>query len=447
MTSRRVIVSYFLIAGLYTLAAAVIWGVNTLFLLDAGLDLLGVFIANAAFSLGSVVFEIPTGVLADTRGRRQSFLLSVAILFAMTLAYVAVPQLGGGLLAFSIVSVLMGLGFTFYSGAVEAWLVDALASTGFEGQLDRVFARGSMITGLAMLAGTAGGGLLGSVDLALPYAVRSALLAGVFALAFFTMQDRGFSPRALRTADLPKEMKRVARASLNYGWQRRSIRLLMATSFLQFGFLTWAFHAWQPYFLELLGRHAVWVAGLIAALISVSTILGNVLVDWFSRYCGKRSTLLLWAAAIQTAAAIGVGLAGSFWLAVPLFLVVTGAMGVTGPVKQAYLHAVIPSEQRASVLSFDSMLGNTGAGLGQSGLGLLSRARSIADGFVLGGLATFLVVPVVALLRRLGERADVIVGEGCGAPQAPCAAQGLPDAQLVDTTRRRAESAPRAVTA
>ncbi len=80
MTSRRILASYFIIAGLYTLAAALIWGVNTLFLLDAGLDIFGVFIANAAFTAGSVVFEIPTGVLADTRGRRVSHLISVAIL-------------------------------------------------------------------------------------------------------------------------------------------------------------------------------------------------------------------------------------------------------------------------------------------------------------------------------------------------------------------------------
>ncbi len=260
-----------------------------------------------------------------------------------------------------------------------------------------------MVTGLAMLTGTVSGGLLGSLDLALPYMVRSVLLAAVFVVALLTMHDWGFTPRTLRASDLPAEMKKVARASLTYGWQRRSIRLLMICSFLQFAFLTWGWHAWQPYFLELLGRDAVWVAGVIAALISVSTILGNLLVDGFSRFCGKRTTLLLSAAAIQTAAAVGVGLAGSFWLAVPLFLVVTGTMGVIGPVKQAYLHAVIPSDQRASVLSFDSMLGNMGAGVGQAGLGMVTRARSIAAGFVVGGLTTVLVLPVLAGLRRLGE--------------------------------------------
>ena len=97
VTADRVIRGYFLVSGLYTLAAALIWGVNTLFLLDAGLDIFGVFVANGAFAAGMVIFEIPTGVLADTRGRRMSFLLSVVILATTTVGYVAVARMGGGL--------------------------------------------------------------------------------------------------------------------------------------------------------------------------------------------------------------------------------------------------------------------------------------------------------------------------------------------------------------
>jgi len=437
MTAQRVIRSYFVIAGLYTLAAALIWGVNTLFLLDAGLDIFGVFVANAAFTAGSVLFEVPTGVFADTRGRRASFLMSAAVLCATTVAYVGVAKVRGGLLAFAIVSVAMGLGFTFYSGAVEAWLVDALRSTGHDGQLDTVFARGAMVTGVAMLVGTVGGGLLGSIDLALPYLVRSVMLGAVFLVAFFTMLDLGFRPRALRLADLPAEMTSLAQASLAYGWRRPSMRLLMAVSFFQAGFMAWGFYAWQPYFLELLGRDAVWVAGVIASALALATSAGKAVVDWFSRFCGRRTTLLLWAAAVQTVAVVGVGLAGSFWPAVILFLVATAATGVTGPVKQAYIHAVVPSQHRASVISFDSMIGNGGGALGQSGLGYLSRARSIAEGYVAGGLATMLVLPFLALLRALGERADVIAGERAGR-RAPCAAQGLPEVAQVDATPRAA---------
>ena len=62
--------SYYLIAGLCTLSSALIWVVNTLFLFDAGLDILGVSLANATFNVGMVVLEVPTGVFADTTGRR-----------------------------------------------------------------------------------------------------------------------------------------------------------------------------------------------------------------------------------------------------------------------------------------------------------------------------------------------------------------------------------------
>ncbi len=426
MTPRSIISRYYLVAGLYMLAAALIWGVNTLFLLNAGLGIFEVFVANAAFAFGSVIFEIPTGVFADTRGRRASFLLSVSILFLTTLGYVGVYRAGGGLLAFSLVSALMGLGFTFYSGAVEAWLVDALRHARFEGQLDSVFARGSMVSGAAMLVGTVSGGLLGDVDLSLPYLARAGMLAVAFVVAFRTMHDQGFTPRAARFTDMAGQMRRVTRESVEYGWRRPPVRLLMFCSFFQWGFLSWGFYAWQPYFLELLERDAVWVAGVVAALISLSTILGNVLVDWFGRFCGRRTTLLLWAAGIQTAAAVGVGFADSFGTAVGLFLIVTGAMGVTGPVKQAYLHQVIPSEQRASVVSLVSLVGNAGGVLGQSSLGYLSRVRSIGDGYVTGGLATLAVLPFLLVLRARGERADVIVGRKAGR-RSSCAAHGLPE--------------------
>jgi len=437
VTSQQVIRSYLVIAGLYTLSASLIWGINTLFLLDAGLDIFGVFVANAVFTGSMALFEIPTGVLADTRGRRTSFLLSVAVVLIGTLGYVGAAAAGGSLLLFSLMSVILGLGYTFYSGAVEAWLVDALNATGYVGQLDQVFARGSIVSGAAMLIGTVGGGLLGSLDLSVPFLARAGLLAAVFGIAFFTMHDVGFAPRALKSAALLAEMRTIARASITYGWRDRSVRLLIIASFIQGIFLAWGFYAWQPYFLELLGQEeATWVAGIIAALISLSTIAGNTVVEWFTRYCGRRTTLMLWAAGILTAAAVGVGLAGSFWLAVVLFLLVMAAMGVIGPVRQAYLHELIPSEQRATIISFDALVGSAGSVGGQTGLGYLSQVRSIADGYVVGGLVTLLVLPVLGALRRRGGPADIIIGTA--GRQGVCAAQGLPDVASVDAIPRQA---------
>ena len=208
----------------------------------------------------------------------------------------------------------------------------------------------------------------------------------------------------------------------------------MTASFFQMGFLSWGFYAWQPYFLSLLGRDVVWVAGVIAGLIALSTMAGNVLVDWAARHCGRRTTLLFSAAGVQTVAAVGVGFAGSFELAVAFLLVVAACMGITGPVQQSYLHQVISSERRATIISFHSMMGSAGSVFGQLGLGYLSRAYSISIGYIVGGLVTVTVLPLLALLRRLREPEDLIVGTA--RDRGACAAQGLPNVTAVETAAR-----------
>ena len=78
---------YLLLLLLHTLAASFIWGINTLFLLDAGLSNAQAFGANAFFTAGMVVFEVPTGVVADTHGRRVWYLLGTLTLTVSTMAY------------------------------------------------------------------------------------------------------------------------------------------------------------------------------------------------------------------------------------------------------------------------------------------------------------------------------------------------------------------------
>ena len=88
MTSRDIQRIYLLLVLLQTLAESLIWGINTLFLLDAGMTNTEAFAANAFFTAGMVIFEVPTGVVADTVGRRASYLLGTVTLAASTLLYV-----------------------------------------------------------------------------------------------------------------------------------------------------------------------------------------------------------------------------------------------------------------------------------------------------------------------------------------------------------------------
>ncbi len=424
MNPQRVIRSYLVISGLFTLSASLIWGINTLFLLDVGLTIFEVFVANAAFTAAMALFEVPTGVVADTRGRRISFLLSETTLAIGTLAYVGVAAVHGGVLAFSLAGVILGLGYTFYSGAVEAWVVDALKATGYRHELDDVFARAGVVSSVAMLVGTVAGGVLGQIDLSVPYLVRTGLILLALTVGFRTMHDIGFTPRTVQVRGIAAEMRKVARAGVTYGWRAPAVRLLVMESFIMWGFFAWAWYAWQPYFLELYGQNAIWLSGVIAALFSCASIAGNTLVKRIAKPGRRRTTILLGASAATTATMIATGAIRSFWITVPVFLLGAVAGGVLQPIRQTYLHQSIPGSERATLVSFDALVGSVGSVGGQAGLGYLSQERSAPAGFVVGGLATVLALPIFARLRSLDEPADRITAEAPEPQHAPVVAAG-----------------------
>lgn len=411
--SARVIRTYLVITALFNLAASLIWGVDTLFKLHAGLNIFQVMLTNAAFTFGMVVCEIPTGVVADTLGRRVSLLLCIATLFGSTLLYVAIAWQGWGFWPFMWASALLGLGYTFYTGAVDAWLVDELKATGYSEPLEPVFARGQMAFGAAMLVGTLGGGFLGQIHLYVPYLVRAATFLPLFALVWLGMSEIGYTRRALEWRRVPAELRRVFVDGLRYGMRHRVVRPVMFASLVSMSFMIFGFYSWQRYFLDLLGRDLVWVDGLIAALVSLSMILGNWLVRPLSLVIGTRTGLLAGSVAVQAVTAALCGALGfllpapaSFYVVVALYLVYGVALGAMAPVKQGYLNAHIPSAQRATIISLDSMFADLGGVGGQSGWGYLAKVRSIGEAWIYSGATLLIGVPLYWLARRNDDSLD-----------------------------------------
>src|SRR5215210_6091448 len=107
-TPRSVQRTYLLLMLGNTLAASFIWGINTIFLLDAGLSNLEAFAANAFFTAGMVIFEVPTGIVADTVGRRASYLLGTVTLTVATLSYVWLWEIRAPLWAWALSSLALG---------------------------------------------------------------------------------------------------------------------------------------------------------------------------------------------------------------------------------------------------------------------------------------------------------------------------------------------------
>lgn len=413
MTPERVQKTYLTLLLFQSLAASMIWGINTLFLLDAGLSLTEAFVANAAFTAGMVLFEVPTGVIADAAGRRVSFILGAATLLVTTLAYLYLWQVDAGIWWWILVSALIGLGFTFFSGATEAWLVDALDATGFEGAVDTVFGKGQTVTGAAVLVGTIAGGFLGTISLGIPYAVRSFLLLIVIGLAFKSMHDIGYEPN--REGTIREQTTSILKASIQHGFRNPPVRMFLLAAPFSAGIGIWIFYAFQPYLLDLFGDpNATYLAGIAAATFAIAQMVGGASVGLVRRRFRSRTSVLIGSIAIASVLIIGVGLAAllaipvGFWVAI-LFLAGTALLwALSGPLQQAYLNEVIPSQQRATVLSFVSLTGSAGGVVAQPLLGRVADVWSLGIGYVLAGVLYVIQLPFLLKVRAMDLPADRI---------------------------------------
>jgi MFS family permease len=417
-TPRSIQRTYLLLMLGNTLAASLIWGINTIFLLDAGLSNVEAFAANAFFTAGMVIFEVPTGIVADTIGRRMSYLLGTVTLAGASLLYVGLWQIEAPLWEWAIVSLLLGLGFTFFSGAVEAWLVDALKATGYTGELEKVFGRGQIMTGVGMLTGSVAGGLLAQqVSLGFPFVLRAVILLVMFAAAFRLMHDVGFAPE--KGGRPLAEMRKIASNSIEYGWRVPPVKWLMVEALFTGGVGIYGFYALQPYLLELYGDpHAYQVAGLAAAIVAGAQILGGVAAPRIRGAFHRRTSALIVMAAVSVLTLVLIGTLKSFWPVIGATVAWGLLFAATMPIRQTYINGMIPSRQRATILSFDSMMSSTGGVWAQPVLGRAADVWGYAQSYVLSaGIAAF-ALPFIALSRRQNAPADTLdLTEAQAAPQ------------------------------
>jgi MFS family permease len=334
--------------------------------------------------------------------------LGCATLLVSTLLYLYMWDVQAGMLGWALASILLGLGFTFFSGAVEAWLVDALNATGFTGRLESVFGRAQAVAGAATLIGSVAGGFIAqATNLGVPYILRAVVLAITFAVAFFLMRDLGFSPK--RGERVSSEVRRVVRASVDNGLRNPPVRWLMLTSPFSFGVAFYAFYAFQPYLLELYGDEGAFgIAGIAAAVFAVAQIVGGLAAPRVRGLFGRRSTGLIVSWVVGVASLIVVGLTTNFWVAVTTLVVWSLVVAATIPLRKTFLNGMIPSSQRATVLSFDALLGSGGSAVLQPILGRVADVSGYAASYLVSAIVAAAELPFLWLARRERDPADVV---------------------------------------
>ena len=180
----------------------------------------------------------------------------------------------------------------------------------------------------------------------------------------------------------------------------------------------YAFYAMQPYLLELYGDPSAYsIAGLAAAIVAGAQIVGGLSVPIVRRFFRLRTHAVFLAISIKSAALAGLAIVGfnqqrlgmdAFYLAIALLVLWGLTFAIAGPIRQAFLNGIIPSGQRATVLSFDSLMGSIGGTVAQPVLGRVADTSGYAASYLVSAGISALALPFVYLARRERAPSDAI---------------------------------------
>jgi MFS family permease len=237
-------------------------------------------------------------------------------------------------------------------------------------------------------------------------------------VAFRFMRDLGFTPA--KGASAVAAVRTVVRGAVDGGLRNPPVRWLMLASPFTFGVGIYAFYATQPYLLHLYGdKTAYGVAGLAAALLAAAQIAGGLLVSRVRRLFNRRTHALILGGILNVVLLALIGLTSNFLLALVLFATWALIFAFEGPLRQAFINGVIPSEQRATVLSFDALMGSAGGVVAQPALGRTADLYGYPASYVVSAGLQALAIPFAILARRENSPSDPITDEAADGPATP----------------------------
>jgi MFS family permease len=232
------------------------------------------------------------------------------------------------------------------------------------------------------------------------------MLGLTFLVAFISMRDVGFTPR--RGTSVWKKMRSIFKSSLDHGFRNPPVRWLILSAPFAGGVGIYAFYAMQPYLLELYGRSDSYaIAGLAAAIVAGTQIIGGYLVPYVRKVFERRTSFLLFGVVMSAAALALIGVTSRFWIALTLLGVWAIVFAATMPIRQAFINGLIPSEERATVLSSDNLLSSSGGVVVQPVLGRVADAWGYPTSYVVGAGIELMALPFILLARREKARSDI----------------------------------------
>ena len=372
-----------------------------------GLDPLRLVLLGTALEVAVFVFEVPTGAFADTFGRRRSVIIGCILMGSGFALEGTIPTFAAVLAAQAV----WGVGYTFISGALEAWIADEAPDR----DLGRVYLRGEQADYLGSFVGIPAGVLLGLVALNLPLLIGGVLTISLGLALIFVMPEINFrpSPREGRSS-----VQHAAATARGGAWlvRARPVLLILLAVALFTGMSEEGFDRLNPkQFLDVVGlpqvgglEPVVWfgvieAGGLVLSYLAAGVVASNLDVG----RPAVAARLLLVLNCLTIAGMLAFALAGSFALALGAFWFATLVRRVAEPVYLTWVNEGLDPGVRATVISMSSQSGALGEASAGPVIGVLGNLFGVRAALT---VAALILSPTLLLYGRAIKRGGVEPG-------------------------------------
>lgn len=410
--------TYLLVEGASALLMSMIFTASSVYQVTVvRLSALQLVLVGTTLEATAFLFEVPTGVVADVYSRRLSVIIGMFLIGLGFIVEGSIPLFWTILLA----QVLWGVGYTFTSGATQAWITDEIG----EGAAGRAFLRSNQVGNFAALFGIGAGMALGSLRVALPIQLGGAgmVLLGVFLILL--MPETGFKPVPKGDRSSWQQMAHTFSGGLAQVRQRPGLLMILSIGLL-YGLYSegldrlWTKHLLDQFTFPMADRlqpvfwiGAIRAAGMLLAIGAAEIVQRKVNTE--NQLAVARALTLITLCLL--AGLFSFALAGSLLVAVLAFLLIDVTRDVISPLYTGWVNQRLDSRVRATVLSMSSQVDAIGQIAGGPLVGVIGNVFSVRAALL---ASSFILSPVIALYRAAIHQS---------------ASEGQPDDLIVDQER------------
>jgi len=413
--ARRV---YLILSSANALFFTLVFAANMVYQVETvGLSPLQLVLVGTTLEVAVFLFEVPTGIVADVYSRRLSIIIGCALIGVGFMVEGSFPVFGAILLA----QVLWGIGYTFTSGATQAWITDEIG----EEAVGSVFMRAAQLGNLSAIVATILAIVLGSLLINLPIVLGGIMLIATAVFLILVMPETGFKPTPREDRTTWGQMRHTFKDGLRT--VRRSTTLLAILGIgLFYGLFSEGYdrlntaHLLESFTLPDFGglQPIAWmgILGIIGNLLSAGAMqILNKRIDMTHSAALARASFVV--SGLMVATLAGFALAGTFALAVVMRWAFGVMRSIIEPLQDAWINQHIDSNVRATVISMRGQvdaIGQMGGGppVGIVGERLGIRAALIASSIILSPV----LILYTRLLRKEKNAPAIITAEEGVAP-------------------------------